>query len=417
MLIAVLLFSACLLMGFPIYTGLLAAGLYIQLFVNHIPPDMIITALFNGICKPSLLAIPFFLLAGGFMEHSSMSSRLVGSIKPWLKKVRGGVPLTALVANEIFGAMSGSAPAATATIGRAMLPAVTETNGEKFALGLLTSCGAIAIIMPPSINMIVYASATDTSVGELFLAGIIPALIIFIIVGVYIVYKSKPVGEGKFDFHEAINALVKGLPVLFLPVIVLGGIYSGIFTPTEAGAVSAIYCLLLPLLFYKEYTWKIIKDTLFESVKLNAQIFILIASSIVFSQALTIAQVPQNLALLLEGVSPFVFMVGLNVLLLVVGCFFDPVSAVLVLAPIIKPIAVQLGISPVHLGIIFTTNLAIGMFSPPFGLNLFVMQSLFKKPMETIVKSIPPFFVLYLLALIIITYFPGLCLWLPQLLQ
>jgi len=417
MLIAIVMFICFLLMGFPIYIGLLAVGVYLQLFVNHIPPDMMISALFDGVNKPSLLAIPFFLLAGGLMEHSSMSARLVGAIKPWLRRVKGGIPLTALVANEIFGAMSGSAPAATATIGRVMLPAITETNGEKFGLGLLTSAGAIAIIMPPSINMIVFAAATDTSIGDLFLAGIIPALIVLVIIGCYIVYTSKRASGEKFNLREAVGGLIQGFWVLLLPVIILGGIYSGICTPTEAGAVAAVYALLLPLLVFKDFTWKVLKGTFIESALLNAQIFILVAASIVFSQALTIAQVPQQLAQELAGMSPYLFLLGLNILLLIVGCFFDPVSAVLVLAPMMIPITNQLGINPIHMGIVFTVNLAIGMFTPPFGLNLFVMQSIFKKTMEAIVDSIRPFIVLYLLFLVIITYLPELYVWLPQTLK
>ncbi len=417
MLIGILMFAACLIMGFPIYVCLLVIGLYVQLFVNHIPPDMIISALLDGVAKPSLLAIPFFLLAGGLMEHSSLSSRLVGTIKPLLRRVRGGIPLTALVANEIFGAMSGSAPAATATIGRVMLPAITETNGERFGLGLLTSAGSIAIIMPPSINMIVFAAATDTSIGDLFLAGIIPALVVFVILGAYIFYMSKTVSDQKFSMQEAIKGLTQGFWVLLLPVIILGGIYSGICTPTEAGAVAAVYALLLPLFVFKDFNWKILKDTFLESAMLNAQIFILVAASIVFSQALTIAQVPQSLAERLAGVNPFIFLLGLNVLLLIVGCFFDPVSAVLVLAPMMIPITAKLGINPIHLGIVFTVNLAIGMFTPPFGLNLFVMQSIFKKSMEAIVDAVWPFIILYILVLAIITYFPQLYIWLPQTLR
>ena len=409
MLIAVLILFALLIIGFPVYIGLLLSGVYVLVFMFGIPIDMVITSMFDGSGKFSLTAVPFFLLAGCLMEKGSIASRLVGSLSPWLVRMRGGITVTAVAANEVFGAMSGSAPAAAGTIGKAMFPAVSKKNGEDFALGLFASCGALAIIMPPSINMIIFATATNCSVGDLFKAGIIPALIIGLLLSIYIVIKSKPPADDeRFNLKYALRMLWKGVPALILPVIVLGGIYGGLFTPTEAGAVSAIYVFFVSALVLKELSGKKILDSLKETIKLTGQIFILIAASTVFSQALTIAQVPELLGQMLSGLNSTTFLLLLNLLLLVVGCFFDPTSAVLILAPIVAPIAASLGINIIHLGIVFTVNLAIGMFTPPFGLNLFVIQSIFKRPMERIAKSIVPFFAVYLVCLIIITYIPQL---------
>lgn len=405
----------CLILGLPIYMGLLTAGLYILVIAYHIPVDMVVIGLYDGVAKFTLLAVPLFIFAGALMDNSSISRRLVGCATPWLVRVRGGVPIAGILANEFFGAISGSAPAAAATIGRVMYPAVCETNGEKFALGLFTSAGALAIVMPPSINMILFATATNVSIGALFLAGIIPALIIGSCLVLYILFASpRPKEIQLFDLKTAVHKTVEGLPALSFPVVILGGIYTGIFTPTEAAAVSSVYAYLLPALLYREMGWKEITNSIKETTKLTSQIFILIAASTVFSQALTVARVPEMLTRLMGGLGPFWFLVGLNLILLIVGCFFDPTSAVLVLAPVMAPIAQTLGIDLLHLGIVFTVNLAIGMFTPPFGLNLFVIQSIFKKPLEEIAKSVPPFFVVFLIALIIITYFPHLYLWIPQ---
>lgn len=414
-LLSAVILILCLVLGLPVYVALLGSGLFLLVVGQGVPIEMIITGLYEGVAKFTLTAVPFFLLAGAFMENSSMARRLVDSIVPWLVRVRGGVPLAGIIANEIFGAMSGSAPAAAGTIGRAMFPAVCRTNGERFALGLFASGGALAIVMPPSINMILFATATNASIGLLFLAGVVPALIIGGCLGFYIWAASPRVGQTEqFNLKLALRKTAEGIPVLLLPVVLLGGIYLGVFTPTEAGAMSAVYAFLLPFAFYREMGLREIVASIRDTTKLTAQIFILIAASTVFSQALAVAQVPEMLKEALSGLSPFWFLVLLNAVLLVVGCFFDPTSGVLVLAPVVAPVAQSLGIDLLHLGIIFAVNLAIGMFTPPFGLNLFVIQSIFKRPLEEIARAVPAFFVVFVVALVIITYFPQLYLWLPR---
>jgi C4-dicarboxylate transporter DctM subunit len=411
----ILILLSCITLGLPIYLGLLAGGLYILVIAYHIPVDIVVINLYDGVAKFTLLAVPYFLFAGALMENSSISRRLVDCSAPWLVRVRGGLPIAGIVANEIFGAISGSAAAATATIGRVMYPAVVKTNGERFSLGLFTSAGALAIIMPPSINMILFATATNISIGALFLTGIVPALILGACLTIYIFLVSpRPDPSQRFDLKLAVRKTIEGLSALSMPVVILGGIYTGVFTPTEAGAVSAVYAFILPVLLYREMGWAEILSSIKDTTKLSAQIFILIASSTVFSQALTVARVPDALVSLMGGLAPFWFLMILNGILLVVGCFFDPTSAVLVLAPVMTPIARALGIDLLHLGIVFTVNLAIGMFTPPFGLNLFVMQSIFKKRLEELAVAVPPFFVVFFIALMIITYFPELYLWLPR---
>jgi len=396
--------------------ALLTSGLYLLVIVKGIPIDIVIIHLYGGVAKFTLLAVPFFLLAGAFMQNSSISRRLVDCTVPWLVNVRGGIPMAAIFANELFGAISGSAPAAAATIGRVMFPVVSKVTGENYALGLFTSAGALAIVMPPSINMILFATATGASTGALFLAGIIPAIIIGLFYTAYIYVSSPRVDQKKvFDLKDALRKTLDGTPVLLFPVLILGGIYLGVFTPTEAGAVSAVYAFVLPFVFWREMGLKEIVESIKNTVKLTSQIFILIAASIVFSQALTLSQVPEMLQQSLGGLGPFWFLVFLNIILLFAGCFFDPSSAVLVLAPVMVPVAESLGIHVLHLGVVFAVNLAIGMFTPPFGLNLFIIQSIFNRPLDQIARSVPRFFVVFLLALIIITYFPQLYMWIPKL--
>jgi len=412
----ILILLGTLLSGLPIYVALLSSGLYILVIDKGIPIDIVIISLYGGAAKFTLLAVPFFLLAGAFMQNSSIGRRLVGCTVPWFAGLRGGVPMASIIANELFGAISGSAPAAAATIGRVMFPAVSKATSEKYALGLFASAGALAIVMPPSINMILFAAATGASTGALFIAGVIPAIIIgfFYIAYIYISC-PPPTDDQHFELKYALHKTVEGIPVLLFPIIVLGGIYGGIFTPTEAGAVSAVYAFLLPCVFYRELRWKDILVSLKNSVKLTAQIFILIAASVVFSQALTMSGVPAMLQDSVSHLGPFWFLVFLNIILLIVGSFFDPTSAVLVIAPVMVPVAESLGIPLLHLGVVFTVNLAIGMFTPPFGLNLFIIQSIFDQPLDKIVRSVPPFFVVFLIALIVITYFPSLYMWLPNL--
>ena len=416
MLWSIILLLLCIVLGMPIYVGILLASVILICVILGLPETMIVTAIFDGIGKFTLTAVPFFILAGSFIAKSKMAERLVGSITPWLVKVRGGIAIAAVIANEIFGAVSGASAAATGTIGRTMYPAVSKTHGENFALGLFASCGGLAIVMPPSITLILYGVCTNTSIGALFLAGIVPAIIIGLLISGYIVYASKPINkEVNFSFKFALKKTLHGMPILLLPVFVLGGIYRGVFTPTEAGAFSAIYSLLLPLLVYREIGLKEVVECLKETVRICGQIFILIGTSVVFSQGLAVAQVPELLQKTLGGLSPIIFFLTFNVVMLLVGCIFDPTSAVLVFSPIVYPIASAIGIDLIHLGVVFAVNLAIGMFTPPFGINLFVMQSIFKKPLHQIARSCVPYFFVFVVALAIITYFPQLYMWFPYL--
>ncbi len=416
MIAAFIILLLLMILGMPVYICILASAIYLLAVVSGVSPTLAITSMFDGVNKFTLTAIPFFMLCGSFMQRSSMTRRLVGTITPWFVKIRGGIGIAGVVTNEIFGAMSGSAPAAAATIGRSLYKPVAAENGEEFSLGLFTSCGALAIIMPPSICMILFACATNASTGKLFAAGVFPALITGVAISMFIVYRSRKPGPSvRFDLSKCMKGLKEGWLVLAMPILVLGGIYAGVFSATEAGAIAAAYSLILPLCVYREFGWSDIVFCLKETAVTSAQLLVLCSISTILSQALALAQIPAMVTAALSGLSPWQFLMMLNVLLLLVGCFFDTASAVLILAPVIYPVATALGIDVIHLGIVFTYNLAIGMFTPPFGLNIFIIQSLFKAPLQKIVKGTVPFFLLYLAVLLLITYIPEISLFLPSL--
>lgn len=419
MWISLLILLGLLFLGFPIYISLLASSFYLLFFAVEMPLSNIILVLYDSVAKFTLAAVPFFLLAGAILQNTSMGRRLVDWMFSLVGSLRGGLPLTGLFANEFFGAISGSSAAATATVGKILHPKISKTNGESFSLGLLTSAGAIAVIMPPSITMILYGASASVSVGKLFITGIIPAMIVGIVLGCYIIWKSgrSKVSSIKFSVSNAIHSTRKAFWVILFPIIILGGIYTGWFTPTESAAVSAVYAMIVAILIYKDMGLNTFFDSVKGSLELTMQIFIVIASSAVFSQALTFAQVPQQLVQMTDNMPTWMFFIAINILLILVGMFFDPTSAVLVLTPLLVPIAQNLEIDLIHLGMIMTMNIAIGMFSPPFGLNLFVSQGVFNKPIHVIVKSLGPFWIWYLISLVIITYFPQLYMWLPELMN
>jgi len=323
--------------------------------------------------------------------------------------------MACLIANAIFGAISGSPPAATAVFSKVVHGPIAEAENDKMATGLVVSAAGLSSIIPPSVTMIIYGVCTETSISTMFIAGIMPGILIVAVVGMYLFFTSKKRdGKFKLDWKEVGRAWKAGIPVLIMPVIVLGGIYGGFVTPTEAGAFAAVYCCIASLLMRENRPKDILRITK-EALQTVGQVFILIASSAFFARALTISQFPQWITTFFASFGKLQFLLVLNILLLIVGCFFDPSAAILILAPMLLPAASALGIHPVHLGMVFVVNLVIGMFTPPFGLNIFVAQSVLGYDMKYISKCLIPFIILYIASMLIITYVPDLSLWLPEL--
>jgi C4-dicarboxylate transporter DctM subunit len=409
-----------LVLGFPIFLILLAASAILVLFVIGIPATQLHITMFGSVDKFALISVPFFLFAGELMGRGGMSKRIVDWVMAALGHVRGSLGVTTVGACTIFGALSGSAPATVAALGRLLYEPVRDAGyGPRFSCGLLTSSGAIAVVIPPSFTMILYGAAAEQSVALLFVAGIVPGLLIAALMGgyVYVHAARRRIGEGRpFDAAAFLRASRDGVWALGMPVIVLGGIYAGVVSPTEAAGIACVYAIIVTRYVYRDIDWRGIWDVAISSMYLTGQVLIIVAAAGVFSWLLTVSGLPQGLVGWISDLrlSPWLVLLAVNILLLIVGCFLDPNSAILVLTPLLLPVMLAVGVDPIHFGVIMTVNLAIGMFTPPFGLNIFVAQAMFKTPIGDIYAGLLPFIALNLVALAVVTYVPGLSLWLTR---
>ena len=405
-----------LLLGFPIFIVLLTAVSVALVFFMNVPLAALHQNLFSSINSPALLAIPFFLYAGELMGRGSVALRLVDFMRSSVGSVRGSLGVTTVGTSAIFGAISGASAATVATIGKVMLPAMRRASyPEAFTAGLITSVGAIDVIIPPSIPMIVYGAASEESVVRLYAAGVLPGLMIASMLVMYVVWRARHenFGEGEpFDLKRFLHATGRSVWALGAPVIILGGIYGGVFSPTEAAAVACVYAAFVTVFIFRELGWRDFVEAAAATVLFTGQILIILACAGVFAWLLTVNQVPASLAAWLQSlnVAPWMLLLAINILLLLVGCFLDPISAILLLSPLLVPIIKAAGIDPVHFGVVVTVNLAIGLFHPPFGINIFVAQSVLGLKLETIYRGIIPFVVIYLIALALITYIPDISL-------
>ena len=408
-----------LLLGVPIFTILAATSVVVLLF-GDIPGAVIHQTMFGGVSHFTLLAVPFFIFAGELMGRGGMSKRLVAWALSILGGVRGSLPLTTVGTSTVFGAISGSSPATVAGVGRLLYPSLRSKGyNEKFSTGVITSSGAIAIVIPPSIAMILYGVSAEEDIALLFIAGILPGLLMAFLMGLYIFFYARLKGireaEG-FSVRRFLVTTRDGVWALGSPVIILGGIYSGWFSPTESGGVACVYAILVTRFIYRDIDWRGIWTVTIDSAYLTAQVLIIVAAASVFSWLLTVGGIPQSAAAFIGAIKadPWVVLLAINVFLLIVGCVLDPSSAILVLTPLLVPVAKALGVDLIHFGIIMTVNLAIGMFTPPFGLNIFVAQAVFKAPLKSIYPGLVPFIIINIVALILVTYIPEISLFLAR---
>lgn len=405
-----------LLAGIPIYMVLLISASAAILGFMTVPPLMIPQIMFGSLDKFALLSVPFFIFAGEIMARGGVSRRIVNCALSMFGGVKAARPLTTIAASEFFGAVSGSSPATVAAMGKLMYPSLREGGySEKFSLGLITSSGGIASVMPPSILMILYAASSEQSVIELFAAGVLPALLLGLATVFYILWHTRSVDaplEPRRKLIEIGALVLAALPALGTPVLILGGIYAGIFSPTESAGMAGIYGLLVARFVYREVSWKDVWDAVVSSTRLTAQILIVVAASGVFSWVLTTSGIPQALVQSVGALSenPWVILLAINIFLLIVGCLVDPVSAIILLTPMLVPLAQHLGVDLIHFGVIMAVNLSIGMFTPPFGLNIFTSHALFGAPISTISSGLVPFIVLQIATLFLITFVPWLSL-------
>jgi C4-dicarboxylate transporter, DctM subunit len=411
-----------MLIGMPIAVALGLSSLLTILFFGHDSLASLSLKLFETSEHFTLLAIPYFILAGAFMTTGGVARRMIRFAIDCVGHMRGGLAIASVLACMLFAAVSGSSPATVVAVGSIVIAGMVRAGYPMpFAAGVICNAGTLGILIPPSIVMVVYGAATETSVGKLFMAGIIPGILlgVMLMVAIYIrarVLKLEP--QPRASLREVLVAGRDSLWGLLLIVIILGGIYGGVFTPTEAAAVSAVYAFIIAVFVYRDIGMRDVPRVLVDAAKVTVMLMFIIANALLFAHVLTTERIPQAIAeqILAWGMPSWAFLIVVNILLLIAGNFMEPTGIILILAPILFPIATQLGIDPVHLGIIMTVNLEIGMVTPPVGLNLFVTAGITKMSIVEVVRAALPWLSVLLVFLIFVTYIPQIALFLPNLL-
>ena len=415
-----LILTALMVTGMPVS---IALGLTVLSFLfgfTDVPLESVALKLFTGIEKFEIMAIPFFILAGNFLTHGGVARRMINFATAMVGHWHGGLGLGGVVACALFAAVSGSSPASVVAIGSILLPAMAKAGFPKrFGAGVIATSGALGILIPPSIVMVMYAVATNTSVGALFMAGVVPGLLLAMVLGGVTWWRARKNNYPrlpKATWGERWVAFRKSFWGLFLIVVVMGGIYSGIFTPTEAAAMSAVYAFIVAVFVYKDMGLKDVSRVLLSSANMSAMLLYIITNAALFSFIMTNENIPQAMAdwMLGNGLGVISFLLAVNVILLLAGNFMEPSSIMLIFAPILFPIAMQLGIDPIHLGILMVVNMEVGMCHPPVGLNLYVASGITKMGITELTVAVWPWLLSMLGFLVLVTYWPNLSLWLPR---
>jgi len=368
----------------------------------------------------TLLAIPFFILGGMFLTTGGVARRMIRFANATVGHLRGGLAMASVMACMLFAAVSGSSPATVVAVGSIVIAGMVRGGYPKpFAAGVICNAGTLGILIPPSIVMVVYGAATETSVGDLFMAGVVPGILLGLLLMVAIYWRAHKLDlprQPRASFGEVVTAARESLWGLLLIFIILGGIYGGVFTPTEAAAVAAVYAFLIAIFVYRDIKWSGVPHVLIESAKVTVMLMFIVANALLFAHVLTTERIPQMIAetIIGMGMEPWQFLIVVNILLLVAGMFMEPTGIILILAPILLPIAMRLGIDPVHLGIIMVVNLEIGLVTPPVGLNLFVTSGITSMSVSDVIRAALPWTLLLMTFLVIITYVPWISLALPN---
>jgi C4-dicarboxylate transporter DctM subunit len=417
------LFAVLLFIGVPIAVALGLACIFAVGFTGAFPIQNLVQKMFNTSNSFSLMCIPFFILAGNIMASGGVSKRLVNLASAFFGRVNGGLAIVSTVGCTFFGAVSGSAPATTAAIGGVMVKPMIEKGYEKnFAGAVVAASGIIGLIIPPSLTMVLYGVSTNTSIGDLFIAGIIPGVLICLTLCLIEYFMSKKrgyKGQEKISAREKLLAFKDAIWAILMPVIILGGIYAGVFTPTEAAAVSVVYGLIVGIFIYKEIKWRDLSKVILDAAKSTALIMYLMITADVLSYVLVSQQIPQQLAASILGMTTSVPVILILVIgiLLVAGCFLNNSAAMVLLAPIFYPIVVSLGVDPVFFGIIMVIALAIGHITPPVGLCLFIATDLGGLKFEELVKAVMPMIITLIIFVVVLSFFPQIVLLLPNLMK
>jgi len=422
---ALIIFSLLLVLmltGMPISISLGLTVLTFLFTMTQVPLESVALKLFTGIEKFEIMAIPFFILAGNFLTHGGVARRMIKFATSMVGHWHGGLGLAGVLACALFAAVSGSSPATVVAIGSILLPAMVKAGfPRKFGAGVVTTSGALGILIPPSIVMVMYSVATSTSVGALFMAGVMPGIALGLTLGGVTWYRAQKFNYprlAKATFTERWKAFRESVWGLLLIVIVMGGIYTGMFTPTEAAAMSAVYAFFVAVFIYKDMSLRDVPKVLLNSANMSAMLLYIITNAMLFSFIMTNENIPQALAdwMLGNGLGVIAFLLAVNVMLLLAGNFMEPSSITLIFAPILFPVAMKLGIDPVHFGIVMVVNMEVGMCHPPVGLNLYVASGITKMGITELTIAVWPWLLSMLGFLAVVTYWPGMSLWFPRML-
>jgi C4-dicarboxylate transporter DctM subunit len=417
----VLLFGLMLL-GMPVAVALGLSSLLTILFFAQDSLASLSLKLYETSEHYTLLSIPFFILGGAFMTTGGVARRMIRFANACIGHLRGGLAMASVMACMLFAAVSGSSPATVVAVGSIVIAGMVKAGyPQPFAAGVICNAGTLGILIPPSIVMVVYGAATETSVGKLFMAGVIPGIMLGLMLMVAIYVRARAIKlqpQPRAPLAEVLRSGRDSLWGLLLVVIILGGIYGGIFTPTEAAAVAAVYAFVIAVFVYGDVGMRQVPHVLVDAGKVTVMLMFIVANALLFAHVLTTERIPQQIAetIIGWGMAGWQFLIVVNILLLIAGMFMEPTGIILILAPILFPIATQLGIDPVHLGIIMVVNLEIGMVTPPIGLNLFVTAGITGMSITQVARAALPWTLVLLLFLVIVTYVPAITLWLPSLL-
>ena len=416
LLIVLLLFFGCLSLPVGIALGL--ATMLTLVLATNIDPIMVTQCAVAGLDSFTLMAIPFFMLAGNFMRYGGISRRLLNLADNIVGFFTGGLGAITTVTAMFFAAISGSGPATVSAIGSFMIPEMESKGYDKgYATALSAAAGTIGVIIPPSIPFVIYGVATETSIGDLFKAGFIPGILLVVAILVYNYFVAKKngwIGNGRrFNFRALWVSFKEAFWALLSPVIILGGIYSGYFTPTEAAAVSCVYTFIIGTFVYKEIRWQEFKDCMMDTIVVAGATTFAVGMATSFSYILTLEQIPVTVSSFVLSLTEnkILILLAINLFLMVVGMFMDNICSCTILAPILLPVVASYGVDPVHFGIFMSMNLAIGFITPPYGANLFVGSAIGKIPFQRIVKWIWGFIAAAVIVLLVCTYFPQLFMW------
>ncbi|MSP44905.1 MAG: TRAP transporter large permease [Xanthobacteraceae bacterium] len=406
--------AVLLILGLPIFLVLLVTCLVVILFVASVPPEAVQTFLFSGLDNFPLLAVPFFVLAGEIMAQGGIARRVVVWVMSLIGGVRGSLAVTTVAASELFGAMAHTAVGTVVAVGRMIYPSLREGGyNERFSVGLIASSGAIAVVIPPSIAMILYSLSAQQSAIALFTAGILPSLLIGLVDAAYVMIyaRIKMVPLTSRARWETIWLTTKEAAwSIGTVVVIFGGIYGGIFTPTEAAGVAVIYSLFVTMVVHREvdfpHLWRIVQS----SVYLISQILMIVTAAGLYSWLLTTSGIPQHIVAEIHAMQmpAWALLLATNIVLLIMGSFLEPPAAILILTPLMLPLVQSVGVDPIHFGIIMAVNLSLGMYAPPFGLNLFATQAVFQTPLGNIYRGVLPFLAINFVTLMVITYVPSI---------